>query len=61
MEGPRCSARVLSVCVIVFVCVCVLCCLAGVHWVFSPVLCLASQPLWARVWETFGEVSKGED
>ncbi|MGB3184286.1 MAG: glycoside hydrolase family 3 N-terminal domain-containing protein [Ornithinimicrobium sp.] len=27
----------------------------GVHWVFSPVLCIARDPRWGRVNETFGE------
>ncbi len=29
--------------------------LTGVHWTFSPVLCLARDPRWGRVDETFGE------
>lgn len=28
---------------------------AGIPWVFSPVLGIAAQPKWARVFETFGE------
>ena len=28
---------------------------AGLHWLFSPVLGLGIQPLWARLYETFGE------
>jgi beta-glucosidase len=28
---------------------------AGINWIFAPVLGLALQPLWARVYETFGE------
>lgn len=28
---------------------------SGIPWVFSPVLGIASQPLWARFYETFGE------
>jgi beta-glucosidase len=28
---------------------------AGIPWLFSPVLGLALNPLWARFWETFGE------
>lgn len=28
---------------------------AGIPWIFSPVLGIAVQPLWARVYETFGE------
>ncbi|DBA03230.1 TPA: hypothetical protein N0F65_011589 [Lagenidium giganteum] len=28
---------------------------AGIPWVFSPVLGIAVQPLWSRVYETFGE------
>ena len=28
---------------------------AGISWIFSPVLGIALQPLWARFWETFGE------
>lgn len=28
---------------------------AGVPWLFSPILGLATQPAWARVFETFGE------
>lgn len=27
----------------------------GVHWTFSPVLCIARDPRWGRVGETFGE------
>ncbi|MFT4217067.1 MAG: glycoside hydrolase family 3 N-terminal domain-containing protein [Micropruina sp.] len=27
----------------------------GVHWAFSPVLCIARDPRWGRVGETFGE------
>jgi len=28
---------------------------AGIPWTFSPVLDAGRQPLWARLWETFGE------
>ena len=28
---------------------------AGVPWLFSPILGIATKPLWARVYETFGE------
>lgn len=28
---------------------------SGLHWTFSPVLCLARDPRWGRVGETFGE------
>jgi beta-glucosidase len=28
---------------------------AGIHWLFSPLLGLALEPLWSRVYETFGE------
>merc|ERR1719453_1636470 len=28
---------------------------AAVPWLFSPILGIATQPLWPRVWETFGE------
>lgn len=28
---------------------------AGVPWLFAPILGLATQPLWPRVYETFGE------
>jgi len=28
---------------------------AGIPWAFSPVLDAGRQPLWARLWETFGE------
>ncbi len=28
---------------------------AGVHWVFSPILDVARQPLWVQFFETFGE------
>lgn len=28
---------------------------AGIHWLFSPLLGLAVEPRWARVYETFGE------
>ncbi len=27
----------------------------GIHWAFSPVLCIARDPRWGRVGETFGE------
>ncbi len=27
----------------------------GIHWTFSPVLCIARDPRWGRVGETFGE------
>lgn len=27
----------------------------GIHWTFSPVLCIAREPRWGRVGETFGE------
>lgn len=30
---------------------------AGIPWSFSPVLDVGRQPLWARMWETFGEDS----
>eukprot|EP00854_Cymbomonas_tetramitiformis_P010796 gene10796-12771_t len=29
--------------------------MAGMHWAFSPILGIATQPLWPRVFETFGE------
>ncbi len=28
---------------------------AGINWIFSPILGLGIQPLWARMYETFGE------
>ncbi|CAM9183615.1 unnamed protein product [Choristocarpus tenellus] len=28
---------------------------AGIPWIFSPILGIATQPLWPRVYETFGE------
>jgi beta-glucosidase len=28
---------------------------AGIHWLFSPLIGLATQPRWSRVYETFGE------
>jgi len=28
---------------------------AGIPWIFSPVLDAGRQPLWSRLWETFGE------
>lgn len=27
----------------------------GIPWNFSPVVDIARQPVWSRVWETFGE------
>ncbi len=29
---------------------------AGIAWAFAPILDLATQPIWPRVYETFGEV-----
>ena len=31
---------------------------AGLHWIFSPVLGLGVNPLWSRLYETFGEDPK---